>query len=108
MIALIENVSPSDAEIAFANFTVLLGNFGATKMSSVTAQLAACEKHGLKAIVSACEGGKTLPPTPRVPGGTCVGIKHPALWGFQLKDEPSAKDFAYVRFLGPLFSLSKS
>ena len=42
-------------EIAEANFTVLLGNFGATKMSSVTAQLAACEKHGLKAIVVPCE-----------------------------------------------------
>ena len=84
-------------EIAQANFTVLLGNFGATKISSVTAQLAACEKHGLKAVVSACEGGKTLPPTPRKPGGTCVGIEHPALWGFQLRDEPSAKDFVDVR-----------
>ena len=72
-------------EIAEANFTVLLGNFGATKMSSVTAQLAACEKHGLKAIVVPCEDGKTLPPKPRVPGGSCVGIDHPALWGFQLK-----------------------
>ena len=93
-------------EIAQANFTVLLGNFGATKISSVTAQLAACEKHGLKAVVSACEGGKTLPPTPRKPGGTCVGIEHPALWGFQLRDEPSAKDFVDVRGGFPILSES--
>lgn len=78
------------AELAAANFTVLLGGFGAKNRSSVSAQLGACAKHGLKAIVDTC-GGKDAPP------GRCVDdgaiSKSPALWGYLLKDEPKASEF---------------
>ena len=58
----------------------------------VSTQLAACEKHGLKALVSACEDSTPPFNSTRV-GGSCVGLQSPALWGFQLSDEPSAKHF---------------
>ena len=60
------------AEIADANFTFVIGNFGATTPEAVTNQLALCEKHGLKAIVSTAG----LPPD-RLPDG-------PACWGYSL------------------------
>eukprot|EP01046_Picozoa_sp_COSAG06_P087822 COSAG06_NODE_34286_length_477_cov_0.613757_1_plen_153_part_10 len=91
----IEDFDSRYAEIAAANFSVVLGNFGATKLSSVSAQLAASEKHGLKALVSPCEDN-TPPFNSTRPGGTCVSIQSPALWGFQLWDEPSAAKFNIV------------
>ena len=78
-------------EVAEANFSVVL-SFGAGQRSTVMAKLDACEKHGLKALVSTCEGD--APPYASVsPGGSCVNVSHPALWGFELKDEPRVADF---------------
>ena len=78
------------AELAAANFTVLLGGFGAKGPDAVAASLAACERHGLKAIVDTCNGNS-------VPPGTCVESKtiasSTALWGFLMKDEPSVPQF---------------
>ena len=89
-------VAPSDfdaryAEIAAADFNVLLGGFGATDRTSVAAQLAAAQRHGLAAIPSTCGGGGGSPPGSDA--GACVNLTSPALWGWQLKDEPAEKDF---------------
>jgi hypothetical protein len=73
------------AEIADANFTFLIGNFGATTPAAVSNQLRLCEKHGLKAIVSMAG----LPPD-RLPNG-------PACWGYCLGDEPGAGAFPDLR-----------
>jgi hypothetical protein len=43
------------ARLAAANFTTVLGNFGASDVSSVKMQLAAYAATGLDAIVSTCE-----------------------------------------------------
>jgi hypothetical protein len=76
------------AEIAAANFSVVLGGFGATTPASVAAQLAACEKHDLKAVVSSCGGGSAGP-------GACSRLRSPALWGFSTNmDEPPGALFA--------------
>src|SRR5256885_1904138 len=40
------------ADLAEANFTFIIGNFGASTPDTVSQQLALCEKYGLKAIVS--------------------------------------------------------
>lgn len=77
--------------IASANFTAVLGGFGATDPASVTASIATCAALDLVCIPSACE---TAPDAPG-PSGSCVGL--PGAWGFQLKDEPSASDFPALR-----------
>jgi hypothetical protein len=73
------------AEIAAANFTLVIGNFGATTPAQVTNQLALCEKHGLKAIVSMAG----LPPDKLPTGNSC--------WGYHIVDEPSADSFPGLR-----------
>ena len=70
-------------EIAEANFSVLLGGFGATTRDEVTAQLKAAADAGLKAIPSACGNP-----------GAAINLTSPSLWGFQMKDEPQTQDFA--------------
>lgn len=80
-------------EVAAANFSVVL-SFGSTTRATVRAKLDACEKHGLKALVSTCESA--APPFAGKPGGSCINISHPALWGFELADEPRASDFPAV------------
>ncbi len=88
------------AQMRAANFTVLLGGFGATTPDAVGQQLDACERAGLRAIVSTCGGGGGGGgggdgPSP----GACVAPSagHPALWGYQMKDEPSADEFPALR-----------
>jgi alpha-galactosidase len=86
-------VSPSSfvreyARLASANFTVLLGGFGATDASTVNASLAACASTGLACVPSACETGPDGP-------DSCVGLPH--AWGWQMKDEPSADEFPALR-----------
>ena len=78
-----------------ANFTILLGGFGATTPDAVRQQLDACERAGLRAIVSTCGGGGGGGSSP----GACVAPSagHPALWGFQMKDEPGANMFPALR-----------
>src|SRR5512133_3537767 len=73
------------AEIAAANFTLVIGNFGATTPAQVTNQLALCEKHGLKAIVSMAG----LAPD-KLPADE-------ACWGYYIADEPGAGAFPGLR-----------
>lgn len=73
------------AELAEANFTFIIGGFGATTPENVARQLTLCEKHDLKAIVSMAG----LPPE-RLPTG-------PACWGYLVVDEPGAAAFAGLR-----------
>ena len=75
------------AEIAEANFTVVLGGHRAIKKQMVARQLDLCARYDLKAIVwrvwtmtEVTEKPELLP-------------EHPALWGYHLKDEPGAGSF---------------
>jgi len=67
--------------IAEANFTVVLGGFGASTPPQLRRQLELCERFGLKAILPARQG-----PLDTLPDG-------PACLGYILKDEPSAAEF---------------
>jgi len=69
------------AEIAEANFTVVLGVFGSRTPQQVKRQLDLCQRYGLKALV-ACD----LSEPEGIPDG-------PACWGYLLKDEPVAAEF---------------
>jgi len=73
------------AEIAAANFTFVIGGFGAGNPATVAKQLELCEKYGLKAVVSG-HGVKAeeLP-------------QSPACWGYSLRDEPNVRDFPALR-----------
>ena len=91
-------VHPSEFDARYreyrqANFTVLLGNFGATTPETVILQLQACEKNNLSAIISTCGGTRN----------TCVTnttiSSSPALLGYQLKDEPSATEYPALKTL---------
>ena len=73
------------AELAEANFTFLIGNFGATTPAAVSNQVRLCEKHGLKTIISMA--GR---PPERLPSD-------PACWGYFLADEPGAGVFPDLR-----------
>jgi hypothetical protein len=73
------------AELADANFTFIIGNFGATTPEAVSNQIRLCEKHGLKTIVAMVG----LPPD-RLPDG-------PACWGYCLADEPGPGAFPGLR-----------
>ena len=78
-------VAPSEfpqryAEIAAANFTVILGGFGAKTPAARDAQIAAAAKEGL-GVIAAYEAGLAPNPPPA------------ALWGYQIKDEPHAYEF---------------
>ncbi len=68
------------ARVASANFTVLLGGFGANTPATVAAQIASARRHNLAALPSACGGG------------ACSNLT--GAWGFQIKDEPNVRDFA--------------
>ncbi|MCF6287433.1 MAG: hypothetical protein L3K26_19965, partial [Candidatus Hydrogenedentes bacterium] len=69
-------------ELADANFTVVIGGFG---RGDVAQQVALCERHDLKLIVSS--RGKNVTDLPDAP----------SLWGYALRDEPSATDFPALR-----------
>ncbi len=68
-------------EIADAGFNLVMGGFGATTVESITQQLELCEKYGMKALVT--YHGIDLDALP----------DSPALWGFKIRDEPSATEF---------------
>ena len=70
------------AEIAEVGFTVVLGGFGALTKETVARQIELCRKHGLRAVVATAN----LAP-PELP-------KDPEVWGYMIRDEPSAPDFA--------------
>ena len=69
-------------ELAAANFTVVIGGFGGPKVAE---QMALCEKHDLKLIASGRNGTAS-----ELPEG-------PAIWGYSIRDEPSAEDFPVLR-----------
>ena len=89
-------------EIAEANFTAVLGGFGANTPEQVERQLDLCQKHGLKALVSlpgyragAVQGA-----------GAIDAVKeadqfpdHPACWGYMTKDEPHSSLFPNLKFM---------
>ncbi|MBI5093862.1 MAG: hypothetical protein HZB26_15665 [Candidatus Hydrogenedentes bacterium] len=72
-------------EIADANFTVVIGGFGASTPETVARQLELCQKYNLRAVVAA-----DISKPDRL-------AKEPACWGYALRDEPSAKDFPALR-----------
>lgn len=65
-------------EIADANFTFVIGNFGPQTPKDVDKQLALCKKYGLMAIVRG-----DLYPDDKLPN-------HPNCWGYHIVDEPGA------------------
>jgi hypothetical protein len=80
-----EDMDRHYADIAAANFTVVIGGFGARSPETVQRQITLCEKHELKAIVA-----RTGLPPAQLPEG-------PAVWGYTIRDEPSAKDFPHLQ-----------
>lgn len=79
------NAEARYAEMAAANFTFLIGIFGASSTNAIARQLELSEKYGLKAIVSM--GGQT---PERLPTNN-------ACWGYFLADEPGAGAFPSLR-----------
>ena len=73
------------ADIAAANFTMVIGGFGARTPETIQKQIELCETYGLKAIVTTAG----LPPD-QLPEGSAV-------WGYSIRDEPNAKDFPGLR-----------
>src|SRR5947207_15992804 len=73
------------AALAEANFTFIIGNFGASTPESVSQQLALCQKYDLKAIVSMAGQSPDKLPT------------NSACWGYFLADEPSPDSFPGLR-----------
>ncbi|MCP4645187.1 MAG: hypothetical protein GY851_32395 [bacterium] len=69
------------AELAEANFTVVLGGFGGTSQEKVRQRIALCEQHDMKVLVSAGQFDLDAYPT----DATC--------WGYRLVDEPNASRF---------------
>jgi hypothetical protein len=69
------------ARAAAANFTVLLGGFGATTPPTVRLQIEAARRAGLAAVPSIC-------------GGACANLT--GAWGFQIIDEPKVSQFTSV------------
>lgn len=73
------------ADIAAANFTMVIGGFGARTPEMVQKQIKLCEKYGLKVLVNTLG----LPPA-KLPQSSAV-------WGYTLRDEPNVKDFPGLR-----------
>jgi hypothetical protein len=80
-----EKMDARYAEIAEANFTMVIGGFGAATPATVVRQLECCAKHDLKAVVS--RAGLSAD---KLPTG-------PACWGYSIVDEPGAGAFAGIR-----------
>jgi hypothetical protein len=73
------------ADIAKANFTFIIGVFGAASPTNVVRQLAYCDKYDLKAIVSQAGLATDKLPT----NNSC--------WGYFLADEPGPGGFPGLR-----------
>ena len=76
------------AEIRNANFTAVLGGFGAKTTDMINAQIAAAESNGLGLVATASSGQNIS-----------TFKKSLALRGYQLKDEPAARDFQGLKAL---------
>ena len=64
-----EHMDQSYADIAAANFTLVIGGFGASTPETIQRQIKLCEKYGMKALVARAG----LPPE-QLP-------QSPAVWG---------------------------
>ncbi len=73
------------ADIAAANFTMVIGRYGADTPEKIKEQIRLCEKYDLKAIIAT--GG--LPPEQLLTG--------PNVWGYTVRDEPSVRDFPELK-----------
>jgi hypothetical protein len=80
-----ENMDQHYADIAAANFTMVVGGFGAKTPETVAKQIDLCEKYDLKAVVDRAR----LTPA-ELP-------ESPAVWGYRIHDEPYLKDFPGLR-----------
>ncbi|MBN2449955.1 MAG: beta-galactosidase, partial [Lentisphaeria bacterium] len=80
-----EGMAERYRDIAAANFTLVIGGFGARTPESVREQLRLCEANDLRAVVS--RAGLKAEELP----------ESPACWGYMLRDEPNAADFAALR-----------
>ena len=81
-----EKMEERYAEIAEANFTLVIGGFGAKKAEEIEEQIALCEKYGLVCIVG--RGSKF--DAEQLAEGDGV-------WGYSVRDEPGTADFAGLR-----------
>ena len=68
-------------ELSDANFTVVLGGFGAVGPKDAQRQIDLCRKYDMKALVSCRETSPDKLPT------------GPACWGYMIVDEPNANSF---------------
>ena len=80
-----ENMDQHYADIAAANFTIVIGGFGAKTPETVQKQIKLCEKYDLKALVD--RAGLSPAQLP----------ESPAVWGYRIHDEPYARDFPGLR-----------
>ncbi len=80
-----EHMDQRYEDIAAANFTMVIGGFGANTPETVQRQIKLCEKYGLKALVNTAG----LPPA-QLP-------ESPAVWGYSIRDEPGVKNFPELR-----------
>ena len=80
-----ENIDQHYADIAAANFTMVIGGFGAKIKETVPKQIEMCEKYDLKAVVDRAGWAPSELP------------ESPAVWGYRIHDEPYAKDFPWLR-----------
>jgi hypothetical protein len=76
-----EQMEARYAEIAEANFTLVIGGFGARTPEQVRRQIALCEKYDMRALVARAGLSPDQLPT----GDGC--------WGYMVRDEPNAADF---------------
>ena len=77
-------------QVAAANFTAVLGGFGALSAGAIEAQLSAADALGLGVVVATnFNTSRQLPISD-------YGGKHPSLWGYQIKDEPTVAQFGAV------------
>jgi hypothetical protein len=72
-------------DIAAANFTLVIGGFGAGTAETVREQLKLCETYDLRAVVA--RAGLKPEELP----------ESPACWGYMLRDEPNTAAFADLR-----------
>lgn len=80
-----DKMKDSYKQIAEANFTLVLGGFGANDLEKAKRQLDLCAEYDLKALV--ISHGIAAD---ELPDG-------PACWGYMMRDEPNTKDFPALR-----------
>lgn len=80
-----DNMQQHYLDIAKANFTLVLGGFGARTPAQIERQLELCERYGLKALVAGWPFELGALP------------ESPACWGYMVRDEPNVKDFPTLR-----------